>query len=319
MSSFDPSSSPARAVSVAAAIAFMALAVVVRYGFEAPRPDTAARPQASSAAQAGDRAAEAAIVELARDARVVALVREPAFPAAARAMRLNPELARLIAENDPAAVAVTAPEIAQVMERNALGIEATRRASEAAQAALTSTEAQKILARYPAVNRYANWLVEMSKVAPWRSDLDQPSATRLPALNAAFAGRFAGHSAAAAEEVDANPGLEKEAQSSPDMKAFLRARAEAAPLAVPYASAADALAASRPVVELAARNAAAVQRPMTRVDAARALQDADAVELLRAHPDAVRTLLASPGARRLLENPVAAPAALGAGPAAGKQ
>ncbi len=315
MSSLHPSSSPARIVAVAAAAALVALAVVVRYGFDtapaARGPGLA--PPAASAPRGGSADATAALAELARNADVVALVRDPGFAATARFMRLNPELARLIAADDAPALAIVAPETARAMERNAEGMQAAQRAAGSARAALDAIEAQKILAVHPEVNRYANWLGEMSKVAPWRAELDKSEAGQLPALNAAFARRLAARSAAAAEAMaTTSADVEAAARASPELQTFLRESTDAIRLATPYAQAAEQLAGSSEVVELAARDVRVIRPPMASAEAARALQDAGAVKLLRAHKEGVLALLATPGAARLLQDPEAVRAALAA-------
>lgn len=322
MSSLDPSTSPARIVAVVATAALVALAVVVRYGFDSGRTDGAlgTPAQSASGAQRGSaEASSAALADLARNPAVAALVRDPGFPAAARVMRLSPGLARLLAAGDVTALAVAGQGTAQAMERNAEGMQAAQRAADSARAAMDTIEAQKVLSGHPDLNRYANWLVEMSKVAPWRTD-PESQLGQLPALNAAFAHRLAARSAAAGEAMaTTGRGVEAAAGTIPELRKFLQASADAIRLAPSYAEAADRLAGSREVVELAARDAAAVRPPMVNAEAARALQDAAALKVLRAHREGVEALLAAPGAARLLRDPEAAREALvGAAEGAGK-
>jgi hypothetical protein len=133
----------------------------------------------------------------------------------------------------------------------------------------------------------------------------------LPALNAAFAYRLATRSAAAGEAMaTAGAGVEAAAGAIPDLRKFLQASADSIRLAPSYAEAAERLAGSKEVVELAARDAAAVRPPMVNAEAARALQDAAALKVLGAHREGVAALLAAPGAARLLRDPEAAREAL---------
>ena len=325
MSQPHPPYSAKRKAWIGAGIALVAVAIVVRYGFDSvPKSEDVAgtvvpaqryrAPQGTDEIKLGDQTVAQlmqndAFVKLIKDPQVQAMAREPGFVAAAQLIRQNPELARMFATNADMAKAMAAPEVARAMEQNAEAMQSVRLAAEAAQRLHASPDAQKVLAGTKEVERYTLWLVEMSKVAPYRAEMDRADAAQLATLNASFAKRFAEHSAAA-EKAMKSADLEKAAQSSAEMQKFMNASAEAARNASKYVQAADYLARNQEVAQLSAANVAAAQRLFQSPEAARVMQNPEAMKVLMANPAAAQVLLASPEAARMLQNPEAAKMAL---------
>ncbi len=320
-----PPYSAKRKAWIGAGIALVAVAIVVRYGFDSvPKSEDVAgtvvpaqryrAPQGTDEIRLGDQTVAQlmqndAFVKLIKDPQVQAMAREPGFVAAAQLIRQNPELARMFATNADMAKAMAAPEVAHAMEQNAEAMQSVRLAAEAAQRLQASPDAQQVMAANKELARYAAWLVEMSKVSPWRAEMDKADAAQLAALNAAFAKRFMEHSTAAQKAME-SAAVEKAAKSSAEMQLFMKASAEAAQNAAKYVQAADYLAKNSAVAQLTASNVAAAQRLLANPEAARALANPEAAKLLLANPAAAQVLLASPEAARMLQNPEAARMAL---------
>lgn len=321
-----PPYSAKRKAWLGAGIALVAVAIVVRFGFDSvPKSEDVAgtvvpaqryrAPQGTEDIKLGDQTVAQlmqndAFVKLIRDPQIQAMAREPGFVAAAQLIRQNPELARMFATNADMAKAMAAPEVAHAMEQNAEAMQSVRLAAEAALRLQASPEAQQVMAANKELARLSVWLAEMSKSAPWRAEMQQADAAQLAALNASFAKRFAEH-AAAAEKAMNSAAVEKAAKSSAEMQQFMQASAAAAQNAAKYVQAANYLANSAAVAQLTAANVAAAQRLMGNPEAARLMQNAEAMKVVMANP-AAASALASPEAARLLQNPEAAKMALAA-------
>jgi hypothetical protein len=325
-----PPYSAKRKAWIGAGIALVAVAIVVRFGFDSvPKSEDVAgtvvaaqryrAPQGAADIKLGDQTMAQlmqndAFVKLIRDPQIQAMARDPGFVAAANLMRQNPELARVMAANpEMAQKALAAPEVARAMEQNAQALLAVKQAAEAAIRLQASPEAQKILASNPQLARYVSWLAEMSKVAPWQFSAERSDAARLVALNADFAERFAKHSAEAEKAMQSSE-VERAVRNSAEMQQFMKSNADAARYASQYAEAAQFLAKNQDVAQFAARHVDAARLVLNSPEAAHLLlQSPQAAKVMLANPEASRLLLASPEAGRyLLQNPEAARMALAA-------
>ena len=315
-----PPYSAKRKAWIGAGIALVAVAIVVRYGFDTvPKSEDVAgtvvaaqryrAPQGAADIKLGDQTMAQlmqndAFVKLIRDPQVQAMAREPGFVEAARLFQSNPDLARQMAAfAEPAKQALALPEMAKAMEVNAEATRAVRLAAEAAVRLQGTADAQKVLSGSKDLSRYVNWLAEMSKVAPWRASMDKAEAAELVALNAAFAERFAEHSARA-EKVMASKEVERLAASQAELQKFMQANEEAARMARNYTEAAKALAANAEVSRLAATNVEAARFLYFNAEAAKVFaRSPDLAKVVLNNAEATRILLAQPEASRyLLQN-----------------
>jgi hypothetical protein len=315
-----PPYSAKRKAWLGAGIALVAVAIVVRYGFDTvPKPEDVAgtvvaaqryrAPQGAADIRLGDQTMAQlmqndAFVKLIRDPQVQAMAREPGFVEAARLFQSNPDLARQMAAfAEPAKKALATPELAKAMEVNAEATRAVRLATEAAVRLQGTADAQKILSGSKDLARYVNWLAEMSKVAPWRASMDKAESAELVALNAAFAQRFAEH-AAKAEKVMASKEVERLAMNQAELQKFMQASEAAARMAQSYTEAAKVLAASAEASQLAATNVEAARFLYFNSEAARLLAHSpDLARVVLNNAEATRVLLAQPEAsRHLLQN-----------------
>ena len=315
-----PPYSAKRKAWIGAGIALVAVAVVVRYGFDTvPKSEDVAgtvvaaqryrAPQGAADIQLGDQTMAQlmqndAFVKLIRDPQVQAMAREPGFVEAARLFQSNPDLARQMAAfAEPAKKALATPEMAKAMEVNAEATRAVRLAAEAAVQLQGTADAQKILSGNKDLARHVNWLAEMSKVAPWRASMDKAESAELVALNVAFAERFAEH-AAKAEKAMASKEVERLAVNQAELQKFMRANEEAARLASSYTEAARALAANAEASRLAATNVEAARFLYFNAEAAKVFaRSPDLAKVVLNNAEATRILLAQPEASRyLLQN-----------------
>jgi hypothetical protein len=322
-----PPYSAKRKAMVGGGLAIVAALIVWQFGFDSTlRPDDVAgtvvpaqryrAPQGAADIRLGDQSMAQlmqndAFVKLIRDPQIQALAREPGFVEAARILQNNPEAARIMIQYAEATKkALASPEMLRAMEQNAEAALAVERAAEAAVALRASPEAQKLLAENRALDRYVTYLASMDKVAAFKQ-MDRMEASRVIALNAEQAQRFAEQSAAMEKAVNLQA-LEKRAAESAALERYMRASVDASRMAEKYADAAKVLAAHADAAQLIAMNAEAARVLMFNPQAAKVLaQSPEAMRVLLAYPDATRAMLATPDASRaLLQNPEAARLAL---------
>lgn len=322
-----PPYSAKRKAMVGGGLAIVAALIVWQFGFDPTlRSEDVAgtvvpaqryrAPQGAADIKLGDQSLAQlmqndAFVKLIRDPQIQALAREPGFVEAARILQNNPEAARVMIQYAEATKkALASPEMLKAMEQNAEAARAVERAAEAAVALQASPEAQKLLAENRALERYVSYLASMDKTAAFRQ-MDRMEASRVIALNAEQAQRFAEQSAAMEKAVNLQA-LEKRAAESAALERYMRASVDASRMAQKYADAAKALAAHSDAAQLIAMNAEAARVLMFNPEAAKMLaQSPEAMRALLAYPDATRAMLAAPDASRaLLQNPEAARLAL---------
>jgi hypothetical protein len=322
-----PPYSAKRKAMVGGGLAIVAALIVWQFGFDSTiRSEDVAgtvvpaqryrAPQGAAEIKLGDQSMAQlmqndAFVKLIRDPQIQALAREPGFVEAARILQANPEAARVMIEHAEATKkALASPEMLRAMEYNAEAARAVERAAAAAIVLQASPEAQKLLAENRALDRYVTYLASMDKTAAFRQ-MDRMEASRVVALNAEQAQRFAEQSAAMEKTVNLQA-LEKRAAESAALERYMSASADASRMAEKYAGAAKALAAYPEAAQLIAMNAEAARVLMLNPEAARMLaQSPEAMRALLAFPDATRAMLAAPEASRaLLQNPEAARLAL---------
>jgi len=322
-----PPYSAKRKAMVGGGLAIVAALIVWQFGFDSTvRSEDVAgtvvpaqryrAPQGTADIRLGDQSMAQlmqndAFVKLVRDPQIQALAREPGFIEAARILQSNPEAARIMIQYaEVSKKALASPEMLKAMEHNAEAARAMERAAEAAVALRASPEAQKLLAENRALERYVSYLASMDKNAAFRQ-MDRMEASRVIALNAEQAQRFAEQSAAMEKAVNLQA-LEKLSAESAALERYMKASADASRMAEQYASAAKALAAHSDAAQLIAMNAEAARVLMLNPEAAKVLaQSPEAMRALLAYPDATRAMLAAPEASRvLLQNPDAARLAL---------
>jgi len=322
-----PPYSAKRKAMVGGGLAIVAALIVWQFGFDATvRSEDVAgtivpaqryrAPQGAADIKLGDQSIAQlmqndAFVKLIRDPQIQALAREPGFVEAARILQSNPEAARIMIQYAEATKkALASPEMLKAMEQNAEAARAVERAAAAAVALQVSPEAQKLLAENRALERYVSYLASMDKTAAFRQ-MDRMEASRVIALNAEQAQRFAEQSAAMEKAVNLQA-LEKRAAESAALERYMKASVDASRMAEKYAAAAKVLAAHSDAAQLIAMNAEAARVLMFNPEAAKVLaQSPEAMRALLAYPDATRAMLAAPDASRaLLQNPEAARLAL---------
>jgi hypothetical protein len=330
-----PPYSAKRKAWIGAGIALVAVAIVVRYGFDSvPKPEDVAgtvvpaqryrAPQAAPEIQLGDQSLAQlmqndAFVRLIRDPQVQALVKEPGFVEAARLLQSHPEAARLMLVHAESGKQVLAsPELAKSMAANAEAAQAAERVAQAAAALQASPEAQKVLAQNQELARYVAFFAPERKAGKGQQDYlplgqqaQQIAANRVLAWNAEQAQRVAERALAAEKQINWGA-LEKRASEHAALERFLLANQELTRSAQQYVDAARAIKANSAAAELVAMDARAAKVMMFNPELARAMaQSPEAMRVLMANPEAAKAMLVAPEASRyLLQNPEAARTAM---------
>lgn len=331
-----PPYSAKRKAWIGAGIALVAVAIVVRYGFDSvPKSEDVAgtvvpaqryrAPQAAPDIQLGDQSLAQlmqndAFVKLIRDPQVQAMVREPGFAEAARVLLENPEAARLMIEHaELGKRALAAPELTRAIAMNAEAAQAAERAAAAAVALEASPQAKRVLAEHRDLARYVSFMADLERNAVRRGDVaaldkraqqvatdkraQQVAADRMLAMNVEQAQRVAERALAAEKAVNWQA-VQKLAAEDAALERFVLANQDLARLAVKYVDAAKALNASADAAQLVAMNAEAARSIMLNPQVARVIaQSTDAMRVLLANPEAMKAMMAAPDVSRyMLQN-----------------
>lgn len=176
-----PPYSAKRKAWIGAGIALVAVAIVVRYGFDTvPKSEDVAgtvvpaqryRAPQTADIQLGDQTLAQLMqndgfVRLIRDPQVQALVREPGFAEAAMLLRDHPEAARLmLVHAESGKQVLAAPELVNAMEANAAAAYAVERTAAAAAALRASPEAQALLRNNRELERYVAFFATLERKA----------------------------------------------------------------------------------------------------------------------------------------------------------